>query len=139
MKRLLITLSLILSVAVASAQVEFESSTYSALLLKAKTENKLIFMDCYAEWCGPCKYMDANVFTDKSVGEFMNKNFLNAKFNMEEGDGLSVARKYKVTSYPTFLIINSGGDEVVRLVGSSSPSEFISRIEKSLKEVEVKK
>lgn len=136
MKKLLITLTLILSVAVASAQVQFETVTFSELLTKAKTENKLIFIDCYAEWCGPCKYMDSNVFPDKNVGDFMNKNFINAKINMEEGEGPAIGRKYKVRSYPTFLIINKGGDEVVRIVGSSDANEFINRIEKALKEVD---
>lgn len=135
MKKLLITMVVALTAMVASAQVNFESSsTLRTLIERAASEEKLIFVDCYAEWCGPCKYMDANVFTDKSVGEFMNENFINAKFDMEKGDGLAIGRRYLVKSYPTFLILNKKGEEVARLIGSSGPSEFIERIQEKLKE-----
>ncbi|MFI3322987.1 MAG: thioredoxin family protein [Rikenellaceae bacterium] len=134
MKKLLFTLALLFSVAVASAQVTFDtSSTLKALMTKSAEEEKLIFVDCYATWCGPCKYMDSNVFSNKNVGEYMNNNFINAKYDMESGEGLIVARRYMIKSYPTFLILNKKGEEVARLVGSSGADEFIDRVQQALK------
>ncbi|MFI3314713.1 MAG: thioredoxin family protein [Rikenellaceae bacterium] len=137
MRKLLITLSLFLTVISATAQVTFEeSATLSSLLTKSKEEGKLIFVDCYASWCGPCKFMDNNVFSNKNVGEFMNDNFINAKFDMEKDEGPTIGRKYSIKSYPTFLILDSKGNIVAKLVGSSNANEFISRIETALKEKE---
>lgn len=133
MKKLLLLLALTISSFALSAQVKFESGTLRSLIEKASTENKLIFVDCYAVWCGPCKQMDANVFSRKDVGDFMNNNFINAKFDMEKGEGLSIAKKYNISSYPTFLILNKRGEEVGRLVGSSDGPEFINRVQEALK------
>lgn len=133
MKKLLLLLALTISSFALSAQVKFESGTLRSLIEKASAENKLIFVDCYAVWCGPCKQMDANVFPRKDVGDFMNSNFINAKFDMEKGEGLSIAKKYNISSYPTFLILNKRGEEVGRLVGSSDGPEFINRVQEALK------
>lgn len=133
MKKLLLLLALTISSFALSAQVKFESGTLRSLIEKASAENKLIFVDCYAVWCGPCKQMDANVFPRKDVGDFMNSNFINAKFDMEKGEGLSIAKKYNISSYPTFLILNKRGEEVGRLVGSSDGPEFINRVQDALK------
>ncbi|WP_159451757.1 thioredoxin family protein [Pedobacter africanus] len=87
----------------------------------AKT-GKLIFVDCYTDWCGPCKWMDQNAFTDAKVAAFYNKNFINAKIDMEKGEGIALRKKYSVQSFPTFLFINGNG-EVVHRTGSRMPIE----------------
>ncbi len=50
-------------------------SSWEQVKAKAKQENKHIFLDFYATWCGMCKHMDANVYTDKEIGEFFNRQF----------------------------------------------------------------
>jgi thiol:disulfide interchange protein len=53
--------------------IKFESHlSWNEILAKAKTENKYIFIDCYTTWCGPCKYMSKNIFTQKEVGDYFN-------------------------------------------------------------------
>lgn len=88
----------------------------------AEKTGKLIFIDCYTDWCGPCKWMDKNAFTDAKVANFFNENFINAKIDMEKGEGPELRKKYGVQSYPTFLFVNSKG-EVVHRTGSRMPIE----------------
>ncbi|MGB1216652.1 MAG: thioredoxin family protein, partial [Saprospiraceae bacterium] len=73
----------------------------------------------------PCKRMAKQVFTQKSVGDFYNKNFLNVKLDMEKGEGPRFAGQYNVRSYPTLLFIDGGGEIVHRQVGGQAPADFI--------------
>lgn len=94
----------------------------------AKAENKLVFVDCYTTWCGPCKYMDANIFTQPEVADFYNENFINVKLDMEAGEGEVFAGWYEVRSYPTyiFLDVSSRRRQLVhRTVGSMDAEAFI--------------
>ena len=52
-------------------------------LAAQEKEPKKIFMDVYTKWCGPCKMLDRNTFSDKKVIEFVNKNYYAVKFNAE--------------------------------------------------------
>ena len=87
-----------------------EFKTLDEALQKSAGEGKLIFMDCYTTWCGPCKYLSANIFTLKSVGDYFNEHFVNVKFDMESTEGRKIATKYGVKAYPTLLFINSKGE-----------------------------
>src|SRR3972149_4785135 len=83
--------------------IKFENGTFAEIKAKAKKENKIIFIDCYTSWCGPCKQMDKEVFTNDSVVDFYNKNFTNGKRDMEKGEGIELAKKYEINAYPTFI------------------------------------
>lgn len=99
-----------------------QTKTWKETTEAAAKTGKLIFVDCYTDWCGPCKWMDQNAFTDAKVAEFYNKNFINAKIDMEKGEGIELRKKYSVQSFPTFLFINGNG-EVVHRTGSRMPIE----------------
>lgn len=105
--------------------IKFEESNFASILAKAKTEKKLVFMDAYASWCGPCKLMEKNVFTDKNVADFYNKNFINVRIDMEKGEGKELAMKYGVRSYPTFLFLNAEGEVVGKELGYIKSEEFL--------------
>ncbi len=105
--------------------INFETGTFDKILKKAEAENKIIMMDAYTSWCAPCKWMSKNVFTDDTVADYYNANFINAKFDMEKGEGIELAKKYEVRAYPTILFINGKGEKVHIGVGSSKPKEFI--------------
>jgi thioredoxin 1 len=105
--------------------INFHQGTWDEVKAKAKAEGKLIFVDAYAVWCGPCKWMDANVFSNSSVGEYYNITFVNYKFDMEKGEGPAFARQYKVTAYPTLLFIDGDGKVVDEVKGSRSATDFI--------------
>lgn len=123
-----ISFLLILSVfqlAFSQQSIKFEDSNFTAILAKAKAEKKLVFLDAYAAWCGPCKLMEKNVFTDKNVADFYNKNFINARVDMEKGEGRDLALKYGVRSYPTFLFLNGEGEVVGKELGYIQTKEFL--------------
>ena len=106
--------------------IRFQNLSWSQLLAKAKTEKKLVFVDAFTTWCGPCKQMSAEVFPEKTVGDFFNANFINAKIDMEKGEGLSIAEKYKVEAYPTYLFVNGDGKIVHKAIGYYEVPDFIS-------------
>ena len=120
MKRLILIFSIALllsSNAYAQDGIKFDKGTWKELLAKAKEEDKLIFVDAYAAWCGPCKKMSRDVFTQKEVGDFFNAQFVNAKIDMEKGEGPELARGFGIMAYPTLLFVNEGGEVVHRSVG----------------------
>ncbi len=86
-----------------------QQPAFDDVLNQAKREGKLVFIDCYTSWCGPCRLMSSNVFTRKEVGEFFNTHFINVKYNMEKGEAVAIRKKYEVNVYPTLLILDSNG------------------------------
>lgn len=102
-----------------------ENKAWKDILALAKKQNKLIFLDAYATWCGPCKYLQSDVFTDSKVGEFFNKNFINVKIDMEAGEGPSLSEAFGVTSYPTLFFVNGNGELVHKAVGAMEVEEFL--------------
>ncbi|MES2386793.1 MAG: thioredoxin family protein [Bacteroidota bacterium] len=112
--------------------IEFEHSSWADILAKAKKENKPVFLDAFTTWCGPCKYMARNVFTDETVGNFYNKNFINAKIDMEAGEGIRLAQQYEVSAYPTLFYISGDGELLHVGLGSRGTTEFIKLGEEAL-------
>ena len=112
------------------AQMTFEpeGTTLEQASAKAKAENKLIFLDCFTTWCGPCKMMARDVFTQPKVGDFMNPRFVNIKIDMESAYGAPLAKKLQVTAFPTFIIFNADAQEIARFLGSSPADEFIQTV-----------
>lgn len=95
-----------------------DADLLSTVLEKAAKENKMIFMDCYTTWCGPCKYLSNNVFPQKKVGDFYNKNFLNVSFDMETPEGRRIQARYGVKAYPTLLFLNPKGEVEHKSIGA---------------------
>ncbi len=111
-----------------SAQgIDFQSDTmrWQAILDKAKASNKIVFVDAYTTWCGPCKRMAKDVFPLKAVGDVYNAAFINVKMEMEHGEGPSVAKRYGVKAYPTYLFVDGNGDLVHRGLGMIPPDKFV--------------
>ena len=97
MKNLLLSLTLFfsLSAIAQNRQITFETGDLASVFARAKKENKLIFVDAMTTWCGPCKQMAKHVFTNDTVADYFNANFVSYKFDMEKGEGLDFAKKYK--------------------------------------------
>jgi len=127
-KFLLPVLVVLLSPALFAQGVNFFGGTLDEALAKAKAENKRVFLDCYTQWCGPCKMMDANVFPRRDVGEFMNPRFVFLKLDMEHGEGPDLNQKFRVRAYPTYIIMDGDGNEQMRFEGYKTPDAFIGKI-----------
>ncbi len=97
-------------------EVDFEQ-----ILFSAKKKHKLVFVDMYATWCGPCKYMDLNVFNKPEIAQKLNKEFVNYKVDVDSFDGSRLRKKFRVDSFPTYLIINENGVVIHRLEGIFTP------------------
>jgi thiol:disulfide interchange protein len=128
----LIGLSFVNAPSNSSEGINFQSISFQEALKKAKKEKKLIFVDAYAVWCGPCKWMEANTFREKEVGDAFNKKFVNLKIDMEKGEGPELARKYNVRAYPTLLLIDGDGQVVKRIVGLQKKEKLLSEVEEYL-------
>ncbi|MEC3907100.1 thioredoxin domain-containing protein [Tamlana sp. 2201CG12-4] len=124
-KRLVIILALVTYSIIDAQGINFEQSTFAEVLTKAKAENKMVFMDAYTTWCGPCKMMSKEVFTQKEVGEYLNTNFVSVKMDMEKGEGIQLAKMYNVQAYPTLLFMDANGKVLHTKVGGLDTEDFI--------------
>ena len=61
----------------------FDQNDIPGLLIKAKTTDKLVFIDVTAAWCKPCREMETTTFKDSAISAFYNKNFINKKFDLD--------------------------------------------------------
>jgi thioredoxin-related protein len=100
--------------------------TFEQAVEKSKTEKRKIFIDVYTDWCGYCKVMDKNTFTDAKVAEMLNEHFYPVKFNAEQKEDvvfnghtfkfvasgrngyheLAAALLNNKLSYPNFVFLN---------------------------------
>ncbi|MFY7846523.1 thioredoxin family protein [Chryseobacterium gambrini] len=125
MKKLSIFSALFIGAFTLAQGIKFEESNFTAVLAKAKKENKLVFIDAYTTWCGPCKLMAKNIFPQKTVGDYYNSHFINAKIDMEKGEGIEIAKKYNVKAFPTYLFVDGNGELVHRTLGYVEENDFI--------------
>ncbi len=97
--------------------VRFLEADWASALSKAKQEDKLIFLDIYASWCGPCKKLKRTTFANEKLGTFFNEHFICVAVDGEKGEGPKLARHYSVRGYPTLLFIDGLGNVVHQEVG----------------------
>lgn len=106
--------------------INFMKGSWSDALAKAKKEDKLIFLDAYASWCGPCKYMARTTFTEAKAGAFFNENFINFKMDMEKNaDGPRLSKKFGLEAYPTLYFIDKNEKMVHFSVGALDVKELL--------------
>ncbi len=108
-----------------SSGIDFFHGTFEEAKVKAKKENKLIFMDAYTTWCGPCKRMAREAFPNPQVAEYFNSKFINVKMDMERGEGPALGRQYKVMAYPSLFFIRGDGSVAHRSVGMKTAPALV--------------
>ena len=128
-KGILVWVLVVFQVSVFGQGINFEKLTLEEALIKAKTENKYVFVDCYTTWCGPCKRMTEFVFPSEKAGCYFNPKFVCIKLDMGKDDRRKFGEQYKIVAYPIFLILNSDGTVYHKIVGGSDIDEFIEKVE----------
>ena len=124
MQKNILILSLLIAFSIScgysqNRSIQFHEKPWAEIVAMAKKENKMIFLDAYASWCGPCKWMAANMFTNDTIADYYNKTFICASIDMEKGEGLSLRKKYGVKAYPSLIFINTDENMVHEKVGAA--------------------
>ncbi len=126
MKKVLgVIVALFLCSSVFSQGIEFQHISFNEALAKAKKENKMVFMDCYTTWCGPCKTLATKIFPQEVVGDYYNANYVCLKIDMEKGEGPELSKRYKVHEFPTLLFIDRNGKVVSKRIGRTDAAGLI--------------
>ncbi|GAB7085956.1 thioredoxin fold domain-containing protein [Marinifilum fragile] len=129
MKQLYSVLAMMLLPMLLMAQgINFEHGTFSEALAKAKAQNKLLFIDGYAVWCGPCKKMTKTVFLEKEVGDYFDEHMVAIKMDVERGEGPAIKRKYGISGLPGYIIVDRDDNVVYRFSGAMPTDRFMSHI-----------
>lgn len=135
-KRIIIVLLFLGGMVSSNAQVEFNhiesAEDMDQVWADASARNMPVFVDIYATWCGPCKWMDANVFATEAAGEYMNNAFINVKMDGESQFGRVFAMKSGLSAYPSFFLFNSSQDLMNTVVGAKPWEELQVEMEKTL-------
>ena len=108
-----------------SSEIIFIENSWNEALKQAAAQNKYIFVDAYATWCGPCKLLKATTFKNNRVAEFYNSNFINVAMDMEKGQGPELAAQWGLQAYPTLIVFNPKGKPVWGTVGFLKPDDLI--------------
>lgn len=117
--------------------VAFENLTLPEAQAKAQKEGKMVFVDCYTPWCGPCKYIAQNIFPLDSCGAYMNPRYVCVMKDLEAEDNRYIAGKYDVRVYPTFLLLRPDGSLYAKIEGGvakkAQAGVFIERVENAIR------
>ena len=131
MKKLFITLCVCLFALTSVAQTYFREIPFEESIQTAKEENKLIFIDFYTDWCGPCKMMARKIFPQKELGEYMNTKFVCIKLNAEK-EGQELAQFFNVNAFPTFIVLDTEKKILLRKVGGAEANELMAELERAI-------
>jgi len=102
------------------------STDLNTALQQAKTSNKMVFIDFYTDWCGYCRQMDQNTYTDLHVQERLAQSYIAVKVNSDQNPDLST--KYDIVGLPTMVILDSDGQEIKRISGYQSADQLLSQL-----------
>src|SRR5579862_545686 len=131
MKRLItLTITSFLTLGtIVSAAVDWQTS-YDTALAKAKKDNKLVMIDLYTDWCGWCKKLDKDTYSDKDVEAKLTKDFVAVKLNPEKSaENAKLSQRFGTTGYPHIVFINSAGNKVSEIGGYLPPKDFLKELE----------
>ena len=117
--------------------IEFKETNFDKILEIAKKEGKMIFLDVYTVWCGPCKMMAKDIFPLQEVGEFYNTHFISMKVDAEKKENIFI-KKYNVNSFPTYLFLDENGELIYRALGHMEAKDFINVGQRALTEMKCK-
>lgn len=113
-------------------KINFVENDWNAAVKKASAQKKYIFVDCYATWCGPCKMLKIQTFSNKKVADFFNEKFVNVSIDMEKGQGPKLAEQWKIQAYPTLIIFDENAKPVLGTMGFMKADDLMRFAEQAL-------
>lgn len=113
-------------------KLKIKKGTFEKVKAYAQKKNKIIFIDFYADWCGPCKKMDKEVLNNPEVVSFFNDNFINYKINADDELALIPKIDYQITSLPTYVWIMPNGEMLHFYKGTCTPGIFMMQAKKAI-------
>lgn len=132
----LVALAILLSFS-AKAQEQIQWMKFEEAIAANAQNPKMLLVDVYTDWCGWCKKMDKETFTDPKVIQYINSKFYAVKMNAEDTNRTfdfmgkeyteaTMAAAMRVRSYPNFVIIEPKLQNIAQLPGYRQPAEFLS-------------
>ena len=97
-------------------------------LAQAKKEKKLVFVDFYADWCGPCKMLTNSTFTDEKVIKKLQA-FVTVKIDTDENQALAI--QYKVEGIPLLAVMGEDGKVIMQNTGFIEAAEMLEFLDKA--------
>lgn len=133
MKHWILTVALLLcGMAASEAQVRFETCSTDELRELAVRSGKRVFIDLYASWCGPCRQMERDVFSQRAVGEFFDRRFVAAKYSVDRSTGRQLMQRYGNGAIPLYLIFDTEGNLLGRIEGAAPAEKFLAELQRIL-------
>ncbi len=117
---------------IAQTNFKFDQSDYQTIIKRSKAEQKLVFLMLFASWCPHCTKMKNEVLKDTMVTNLLGKNYICTWQDIEEKEGILLKEKFKMTSLPTFIFLDSNENELYRLKGEYKTPVFIAEIKNAL-------
>ncbi len=125
---IIITLLSVISIQFSKAQIQFaeieNAGDWQEIVANSENTKRPVFLDIYATWCGPCKYLDRTVYTDSALASIFNREFVNARLDGESEFGRIMVGRYGLHAYPTMYFLNSAEKVITSIVGVREAPEL---------------
>lgn len=109
------------------------ATDYDKALAQAKSEKKLVMVDVYTDWCGWCKKLDKDVYSNAKVSEKLSKDFVACKINPEKSaQNRKLADKFGTRGYPHIVFVDGDGKKVYEISGYIPADRFAGRLDVAL-------
>ncbi len=92
-----------------------------------KNQNRKVFINFYADWCGYCKQMERETFKDRAVIAYLNEHFVPVRVDTERNG--KVAAAYKVQGLPVSWFIAEDGEPIASRPGYIPPDSLLSMLQ----------